>query len=131
MEADLLWLTFYEWHSIFEPDPWISFWSPISPHEIYYGTMFLYFVVLEVLEFECRASHLLGTSPFLLWLFWTHGLTFCPGRHGLQSFYFKLPIVAGMTTCTAIPRLLFLEMGVSLCFPQPGLEVLSGSQPQS
>jgi hypothetical protein len=58
----------------------------------------LFFVVPG---FEYRALCLLGRcstsrampQPFLLWLFWRSGLTFCPGHPGSWSAYLMLPAV--------------------------------------
>jgi hypothetical protein len=62
-----------------------------------------------------------GPQPFLLWLFWRQGLTFCPGHPGPWSSYFKLPLVAGIQTHATMPSFFPLRWGLTNLFLLPEL----------
>jgi hypothetical protein len=71
----------------------------------------------------CKANALLLESHpqlFLLSLLCRQDLTFCPGRPGSRSFYFKHPAFTGMTgACTAMPSFFPLR-----CTDWPGPMIL-------
>jgi hypothetical protein len=70
------------------------------------------------------APHLLGGAlpldphfqAVLLWLIWRQGLSVCPGQPGPWSFYFKLPIIAGMTCVCHHTQLFSVVMGFNKLF---------------
>jgi hypothetical protein len=99
----------------------VLLWSPAQYCHFYFQIIQLRLWYWgTVLEFELRASHLLylpletHLQPFLLWLFGESA--FCPGQYGLQSSYFRLTAIPGMTGSCYHSQLFPLQWGLTNSF---------------
>jgi hypothetical protein len=82
----------------------------------------------------CKSSALPlepSLQPFLLWLFWRCGLTFCSGWPGPWSSYFLLPAIARMTGNHNQAQFFSVQMGCHKFFcpgwPRTVLLLISAS----
>jgi hypothetical protein len=72
-------------------------------------------------------------QPFLLWLFWKYSLAFCPGGPGSRAFYFRLPVIIGMTGMHYHSQFYFsIEMGSCelFCLSCSGTTILQSQPPE-